>query len=321
MKNLISSAGIMLSILLTGGCSNSLDTDEVKDPSFITTPVSAEEAESRLSKVPDFLKNSDLFNTDIVEPTQLFDNVYYVGYAGVGSFVIKTTEGYILIDTMWRPQDAGNVIAPGMKQLGLNPEDIKYVIITHGHSDHYGSARYLEYYYGAKIFMSKIDREYMADTTSSVLIDPFGNYSNEIPQPLAYTEVTDGQKITLGETTITVLSTPGHTAGCISLIVPVTDNGVQHMAAIWGGTGLPATLEENESYLASLNYFESVANAENVDAEMSIHPFINNLLEKMTTLRTRESDDPNPIVIGNDKFKEYIDLSLRKGVVDKIASF
>lgn len=321
MKNLIINNTALLLLVLTVGCSNPSKKAAVKNSSTSTSAVSAAEAENRLSKLPESLRNSDLFSTSIFEPTKLLDNAYFVGYVGVGVFIIETSEGLVLIDAMWTPNDAESVIVPGIKKLGLDPGNIKYLIITHEHSDHYGGARYFEDNYDIEILMTKIAWEHMVDPKAEVLTDPFGNYSSEIALPTSYTEIKDGQKISLGNTTITVLSTPGHSLGGISLIIQVTDNGVPHMAAIWGGTGLPKDLEGNEVYLKSLNYFESVANAENVDIEISNHPFSNHLLEKMEALKTRKPGEPNPVVIGNEEFKQYVDSSLRKKVVTKISSF
>ena len=101
-------------------------------------------AKARLNKLPDALTSSPLFDTTILKPTQLFDNFYFVGYVSVGSFVIQTSDGILLIDSMWAPKDAQTVIVPAMIELGLDPEDIKFVLITHGHSDHYGGAHFFE---------------------------------------------------------------------------------------------------------------------------------------------------------------------------------
>ncbi|ALM89973.1 MBL fold metallo-hydrolase [Alteromonas stellipolaris] len=283
--------------------------------------LSENEIETRLDKLPTSLTSGDLFNTSILEPTQLFDNLYFVGYVSVGSFVITTSEGIILIDTMWTPYDAEHVIVPGLKELGLNPEDIKSVIVTHGHSDHYGGAHYFEAKYGATILMGKDEWNYIHDPKAPVLTDPFGNFSTEIPLPDTYTQVTDGEIIRLGNANLTVLATPGHTPGGLSLLIPVTDNGEPHMVAVWGGTGLPDTKEENQNYLHSLNYFQNIANKKGVDASISNHPFSNNLIEKMNALKNREFNQSNPIVTGNKAFNEYIDNELRINVKNKLSSF
>ncbi|MGK2236135.1 MAG: metallo-beta-lactamase class B [Pseudomonadota bacterium] len=285
------------------------------------TKLSEDKISTRLNKLPSSLTSSDLFNTTVIEPTQLFDNLYFVGYVSVGTFVITTTEGIILIDTMWTPHDAKHVIVPGLKELGLNPEDIKYVIVTHGHSDHYGGAHYFESHYGAKILMRKNEWNYIHNPNAPVLTDPFGNFSTEIPLPSTYTQVIDGEKISLGKTNLTVLATPGHTPGGLSLIIPVTDNGIPHTVALWGGTGLPDTKAANQTYLHSLNYFQKIANKNDVDGSISNHPFSHDLINQINTLKNRKSDQRNPVVTGNKAFNEYIDDVLRNNVQKKLSSF
>ncbi|MBJ7537594.1 MBL fold metallo-hydrolase [Marinomonas transparens] len=312
---------ISLLLFLSAGCSLFTSTSDNQKTAGNIAGLSVEEIDKRLSELPPFLTMGDLFNTTVLEPTQLFDNVYFVGYVSVGSFIIKTTDGLILIDAMWTPNDAEAVIIPGMKALGLNPADIKYVVITHGHADHYGAAKYLEEKYAAKILISKADWDFIHSPDAPVLTDPFGNYSTEIPLPNSYIEVKDGQQIQLGNTSITALLTPGHTPGSVSLVIPVTDNGVAHNVALWGGTGLPGTRKSNEAYLESLNRFEEVANIGGVDANISTHPFAHNLISQMEALKKRQPNEANPIITGNAAFREYVDSVLRKNVTDKLATF
>ena len=141
------------------------------------------------------------------------------------------------------------------------------------------------------------------------------------PLPQSYQKVDDKEVISLGETNIKVLLTPGHTKGAISLIINTTDNNINHMVSIWGGTGLPNTLEENRKYLKSLNYFESFAIENGVDAQISNHPFVNNLLEDMKLLRLRKPREKNPLILTTEEFKRNIDTPLRKSVIEKINSY
>jgi Zn-dependent hydrolases, including glyoxylases len=126
------------------------------------------------------------------------------------------------------------------------------------------------------------------------------------PIPTSHTEITDGQKFTLGDTTITIVSTPGHTPGGVSLIIPVTDNGTKHMVSLWGGTGLPKSLEDNKAYLNSLYYFAKFTDAAQVDAQITAHSAVDNSAERMETLRKRKAGDPNPFVIGQEAYKAYM---------------
>jgi len=133
-----------------------------------------------------------------------------------------------------------------------------------------------------------------------------GANGSDFPRPTSHTDVTDGQKLTLGDTSITIVSTPGHTPGGISLIIPVSDNGTKHMVGMWGGTGLPASIADNEKYSSSIDYFNKFTDAAQVDAEISGHPFVDNSVERMETLRNHKDGDQNPYVIGQDAYKVYM---------------
>ena len=82
-----------------------------------------------------------------VEPLKVFDNLYYVGFEQVGTWTLDTGAGLILFDTLNNPQEAETVLVPGLKQLGLDPANIKYIVLSHGHADHYGGAPYFQEHY------------------------------------------------------------------------------------------------------------------------------------------------------------------------------
>ena len=88
----------------------------------------------------------------VIEPTQLFDNLYVIGRSGTVVYALTTSEGIILIDAGYEGQEE-SVLLPGLESLGLSPDDIEYVIIAHGHRDHFGGARYLQQNYGARIIL------------------------------------------------------------------------------------------------------------------------------------------------------------------------
>src|SRR3954469_14383189 len=73
---------------------------------------------------------------DAAPPSQLFDNVYYVGKTDVGAWVLKTSGGLVLFDTLNNPDEAANIVVAGMRKLGLDPDQIKLVVLTHSHNDH-----------------------------------------------------------------------------------------------------------------------------------------------------------------------------------------
>ena len=75
-----------------------------------------------------------------LEPGKAFDNLYFVGLPSVSAWAISTSAGIILVDALNNSKDAETAIVPGLRSVGLDAAQIKYLIITHSHGDHYDSA-------------------------------------------------------------------------------------------------------------------------------------------------------------------------------------
>lgn len=239
-----------------------------------------------------------------VPATQVFDNLYYVGLTPVGAWAVKTSAGIILIDALNNAKDAEETIVPDLQKLGLDPAQIKYVVITHAHGDHYGGATYLKQKYGARIMMSQADWDVLARPPAPAPGRP-ASAPNFAPPPEKDLVATDGQLLTLGDTQLTLVVTPGHTPGTLSVIIPVKDKGVPHMAALWGGTGIPAAKEGREQYLASIDKFATYTKPLKVDAEISNHGFVDDSINRMKALREAAPGTPNPFVIGEQRYARY----------------
>ena len=119
------------------------------------------------------------------------------------------------------------IIIGGYKKLGLDPAQMKYIVLTHGHDDHFGGAKYLVDTYHPHVRDERDGLGYGGQDAAAR--EFFG------PPPARDMDLTDGQKLTLGETTLTFYLTPGHTPGTISFLVPVTDHGKPHLLSFWGG--------------------------------------------------------------------------------------
>jgi glyoxylase-like metal-dependent hydrolase (beta-lactamase superfamily II) len=91
-------------------------------------------------------------------PFKIFDNVYYVGLHNVSSYLVVTSAGLVLIDAT-NPETA-DVVLDCIRKAGFNPADIKYILVTHAHADHFGGAPRVQRESGAPIGMSADDWQY-----------------------------------------------------------------------------------------------------------------------------------------------------------------
>jgi metallo-beta-lactamase class B len=159
------------------------------------------------------------------EPQKVFDNFYFVGGKIHSAWAITTSEGIILLDTIY-PYNSETLIIEGMKKLGLNPQDIKYLIISHAHGDHIGGAEMLQKKYGMHLVMGAPDWDW---------VEKYPNrYKSMAPKKDMV--ATEGMQIRLGQTTVTLTLTPGHTPGTISSTFQVLDQGRPVNVAYSGGT-------------------------------------------------------------------------------------
>jgi metallo-beta-lactamase class B len=231
------------------------------------------------------------------EPVKVFDNLYFVGQSEYSAWAVTTSEGIVLIDTIF-DYSVEIEVAGGLKKLGLDPKTIRYAIVSHGHADHHGGARYLQETFGTRLVMGGPDWELVERDTRT-------------PAPKRDLVATDGQKLTLGDTTLTLFLTPGHTLGTVSTIVPVKDNGRPHVAALWGGTlfNFPRTRERFATYISSAERFRGLAEKSGADVLISNHTDFDGTKVKAPALALRRPGQPHPYVIGKDGVSRYMTIA------------
>jgi metallo-beta-lactamase class B len=227
-----------------------------------------------------------------VAPMKLFDNLYFVGTNTVGSLIIDSGDGLVMLDTGCGDEDV-SMMVEDMKKLGLDPAKIKLIFISHEHFDHYGGVRFLKKNVcpDAKVAMSLTGWNLLQTV-------PFEwAYIGTRPQSVDI-YLTDGMKIKIGNEIFKIVATPGHSPGCLSFIFPVTENKESHMVGIMGGSAVWPTQTETKLYKTSIEYFKAFAKAAKCDVGISVH----SLESDFAKLRARKSGEPNPLVIGQDKF-------------------
>ena len=250
-------------------------------------------------------------------PTRVFDQLYYLGTDIVASWALVTSAGIIQIDSLDNPEEAQQVIIGGYKKLGLDPSQMKYLVLTHGHDDHYGGAKYLQETYHPRLLMGAPDWDMIGKLHDSR--PGFG------PPPARDIDITDGYKLTLGDKTLTFYLTPGHTPGTVSFLVPVTDSGKPHLLSFWGGSALPRTLEPGAFearatdmglliYKQSLARFIKIGEDGGADGFIANHPyrdqtFLNSKDDKISRNLMRKPGDPSPW-LGRSTYIRYMMIAL-----------
>jgi metallo-beta-lactamase class B len=241
------------------------------------------------------------------EPVKVFDNLYFMGQTEYSSWVVTTSAGMIVMDSIFGYSVEDEVVG-GMKKMGLDPAQIKYVVVSHGHSDHSGGAKFLQEHYGAHVILSAADWD---------LLDKSAE-----PKPKRDMVATDGEKLTLGDETITMYLTPGHTLGTISSLIPVKDHGQPHLVAEWGGTlynwmrGRAAYITPEhpdkfwfDTYIKSAERFRDIAVKAGADVVISNHTIYDESKTKLPAVMTRKAGEPNPYVVGKDAVQRYLTVA------------
>jgi glyoxylase-like metal-dependent hydrolase (beta-lactamase superfamily II) len=228
-------------------------------------------------------------------PAQIFDNLYFIGTKGTGVYAVNSPEGIAVIDTNF-DYDAQELVL-GLLNLGVDPDNLKYIIVTHAHDDRYWGAKSLQDAYPkAKVVMSAADWDVVAKDNSPAKFKPRKDIA-----------ATDGQKLKLGDVTITMYVTPGHKPGTLSLIIDgltnqksVHSDDQKHIASLWGGTDInigkqgvqyyPDGQTMMKTYIASVKRFKELSEKAGVDTIISTTLGHGNTLDKIKYWRIMNPD-------------------------------
>ncbi|MDA1370381.1 MAG: MBL fold metallo-hydrolase [Proteobacteria bacterium] len=241
------------------------------------------------------------------EPMKVFDNFYFVGGKVHSSWALTTSEGIIIIDTIF-PYNSRELIIGGLEKLGLDPEDIRYVVISHAHGDHIGGAQILQERFNAQVVMGAADWD---------LVDTYPNrYATMAPTRqngrgvVAY----DGMELNLGDTTISLWDTPGHTPGTLSYTFTVFDNGRPINVAYSGGTAFNFVnntpdpgIGNFQIYIDSQRHIAEQAAAVNASVILSNHSEFDNAVNRNRMLAGR-GDGPHPYELGEEWVQRYFQV-------------
>lgn len=242
--------------------------------------------------VKDFLAQvTKKWNTPF-EPFKLIGNIYYVGTDGIAVYVIQSSQGLILMDTAL--PEATSQIKANMAKLGFKVTDIKYILNTHAHFDHTGGFAEMKKDSGAQLAAGTKDVPlleggyYPGDEKNADLAFP----AVKVDRPM-----NEGDKITLGDITLTAHATPGHSPGCTSWEMKVKDGNVERDVLFFcsGSVALnklvghpthPGIVEDYRNTFAKVKAMKP-------DVLLGPHPEVYGMQDKRAQMR---DGAPNPFV-------------------------
>ena len=238
-------------------------------------------------------KERDNLELQKVPPFKAFDNLYYVGIGWVGSWLVTTDQGLILIDTLEDPYV--DRVLENIKTVGFDPRDIKYVLVSHAHNDHVGGAARIQEAYGPKVAMLEGDWN---------LLEGIGGAAPKARAPRRDLVVKDGDPLTLGNTTLRLHSHPGHTPGGLSIEFTVYDGGKPYQAFLLAGAAPAQGIQAAEQFLATVNRLEQLQ--DRVQVRVVTHPWMDPAFwDRVDALAQRRPGDPHPLV-APDVFRAWI---------------
>jgi metallo-beta-lactamase class B len=245
-------------------------------------------------------------------PLKVFDNLYWLGTRQHSSWALQTSAGIVIIDTnfAWatRPE-----IIDGLTRLGLNPNDIKYVIISHAHGDHDQGAAELQERYSAQVVMGAADWD---ATLKRPPTAPGGVPRKDISIGA------EGRKLTLGDTTIEIVATPGHSPGTLSYVFPVKDQGQTVMVAYSGGTLTGAFGADGtrwDEYIASQRRIAKAAADAGASVLLSNHSEYDGAYTKARLLAApRQPGENHPFIVGTEGVQRYFTVMAECATASKL---
>src|SRR5581483_10258003 len=225
------------------------------------------------------------------EPAKVADNLYFLGTRIHSAWPVVGNQGIIVIQALF-DYAAKDELLDGLQKLGLDKHQVKYVVLSHAHADHDGGARLLQDEIpGVHLIYGAEDWE---------AVDKSTNHAGGKPKHDRVGD--DGMRVSVGDASVQIVTTPGHTPGTLSYLFEVRDHGKPLRVAYVGGTAIPfnGSAAFYDRYIASTKKMAKAAADYGATALMSNHSEFDDALFKSHSAETRQPAEPNPFDVGAD---------------------
>ena len=230
-------------------------------------------------------------------PHQVIANIYYVGTRTLTSYLVTTPQGAILINTTYERNVP--VIQKSVQQLGFKFSDIKIVLGTHAHGDHQEGDALVKQLTGAQVMA-------MAEDVPALQAMKPGGKTHPVDRILH-----DGDRVTLGGTTLVAHLTPGHTRGATTWTMNADAGGKTYDVMI--GTSLRAPEKLTPQVIDEFNRSFALVRTLPCDVQLGDHAAQYNMQAKYAKLR---SGGPNPFIDpGTCKVEAEISEAMVRAIV------
>jgi metallo-beta-lactamase class B len=245
-------------------------------------------------------------------PFKVFDNLYWLGTRQHSSWALQTSAGIVILDTNFAWATEPEIIE-GLTKLGLNTRDIKFVAISHAHGDHDQGAAELQKRFGAKVVMGAPDWEATLQRPATA--------AGGVPTK-DISVGPDGDTLTLGDTAINIVPTPGHTRGTLSFVFPVKHEGQTLMVAYSGGTltgAFGADAARWDEYINSQRKIAKAAADAGATVILSNHSEYDNAYTKARLIAApRQPGENHPFIVGADAVQRYFTVMAECAAASKL---
>lgn len=239
-----------------------------------------------------------------IAPFRVIDTVYYVGTRDLAAWLIVTPKGHILLDA-GAPENAMGV-ERNIARLGFKLRDIKILLNSHAHFDHSGGLARLKADSGAKLYASAGDRYALE---RGVYQGSESDHTLDAPPVKVDHILRDGERVSLGNVSLKVVLTPGHSAGCTSYELAVRESGIRHNAVFFCSATVAANrLAPKPQYPGIVaDYQRTFARLKNIKADvlLAAHGSFFDLDAKRAKLG---KGGPNPFIVPGEAQGLFADM-------------